>query len=167
MPSVDKIGRHFPLTIAIQIEPHPAALFTAFSAQTWYASLERLALASLDVNILPNDLDQNLANYPFPKPHLSHQSVPVQELANWWQISTQSGLSSPKTLILPTVGLLTERFEAVAENIFMTAGQGKSIWWKVSQSTDIDEGATQLHCFAGLPKEYSFAMLLGDDIDIL
>jgi len=162
MPSVDKIGRHFPLTIAIQIAPHPTALFTAFSAQTWYASLEHLALSSLNGNVSPNDLDQGLANYPFPQLPPGSRFAPIEEFSKWWQVNIQTGLVDYKTLTLPSVSLLHDKFESIAENILISAGQGKSIWWKVSQNAGDDTEATILHCFAGLPQEYRFAMLLSD-----
>jgi type VI secretion system protein ImpM len=160
MPSVDKVGRCFPLMIAIPIMPHPGMLLTILSAQTWYASLERLALASLNVDISPDDLDQKLAEYPFPGLHTSSRPVPGQEekLASWWQIDSPAGLNNCQALSLPAAGLLPELFETAADNLFTTLGFRKSIWWNVSPET----GATRLHCFTGLPPENHFALLLSD-----
>lgn len=163
MPSIDRVGRHFPLTIALQIKPYPEVLFAAFSAHAWYASLEQIALTTLNVNISPEDIDQKLINYPFPKFKPDNRSIQAQELVGWWQIKPQAGLVNHKTLTLPTVNILAEQFEAVAKNIFMTAGQGKSIWWKVSKDIGNNEGATQLHFFTGLPQENHFTMLLSND----
>ena len=42
MPSVDKVGRHFPLTIAIPLEPRPGILATVIAAPSCH--LPRLAL---------------------------------------------------------------------------------------------------------------------------
>lgn len=163
MPSIDKIGRHFPLTIALQTRPRPEALFTAFSAHAWYASLEQLALTSLNVNISPEDLDQGLVGHPFPQSHPGDRPVSAQELANWWKTQPRTESIDHKTFTLPTINLLTRQFEATAENIFMSLGQGKSIWWRVSQDTGMDKEPIQLHCFTGLPQENRFAMLLSND----
>ena len=153
MPSVDKVGRHFPLTIALQVEPQPKVMLGILSAQAWYASLEQVALSSLDFNSSPEDLDRNLAQHPFPKSYSGYPSIFNQELASWWQ---KESWIDHKTLSLPAEDSLTELFEAATEDIFITAGSGKSIWWKVHFET----GATQLHCFTGLPSENYFATLL-------
>lgn len=167
MPSVDKIGRHFPLTIAIQIEPHPDALFTAFTAHTWYASLEIIALSSLNANVSPQDLDQILVNYPFPRLRRCDHSTSLDELAEWWQDISQTGSDNYKTLTIPKTSSLTNQFEDIAKNIFLRKGLGKSIWWKLAQSSVEDTEATDLFCFAGLPKEKNFPMLLsGSGISI-
>lgn len=160
MPSIDKVGRHFPLTIAIQVKSCPKMLFAAFSAQTWYGYLEQLALASLNVNQSPDDLDRNLVIYPFPASCSSDTSIPSQELANWWRTNPHPGFVEQKSLILPTVSILAELFETAGKNLFMSTGKGKSIWWNDS----LDMGASQLLCFTGLPSENSFAALLGETI---
>lgn len=156
MPSIDKVGRHFPLTIAMQIEPCPRMMLTVFSAQTWYASLEQIALAALNVNVLPDVLDQGLSKHPFPIS--DDQSILAQELAIWWQKKSYIGSIDHKTLSLPTASALTELFDAVAKNIFINAGLGKSIWWNVPLET----GMTRLHCFTGLPPANNFATLLSN-----
>lgn len=158
MPSIDKVGRYFPLTIAIQIKPCPEILSTAFSAQSWYDSLEQIALASLDVNQSPEALDRHLVIHPFPTSSISSTSTPSIELANWWTVNPQPGLVAQKNLILPSVSMLAELFEAAGENLFMSIGQGKSIWW--NDSPDI--GTAQLLCFTGLPSENNFSALLGE-----
>ncbi|MBV6388437.1 MAG: hypothetical protein JNIBNLAF_00029 [Nitrosomonas europaea] len=159
MPSVDKIGRCFPLMIATPIEPHPDMLFTVLSAQTWYASLEQLALASLNVNISPDDLDRNLDEHPFPGLHIN-RPVPVQEqeFADWWQLESSTESNDYRTLSLSSPNSLTELFETTADNLLTTRGFGKSIWWNVSPET----GATRLHCCTGLPPANHFALLLSN-----
>ncbi|SDX13610.1 type VI secretion system-associated protein TagF [Nitrosomonas communis] len=163
MPSIDKVGRYFPLTIAAQARPHSSALFTAISAHSWYASLEQLALTSLDVNLSLEVLDQKLRHHPFPHFQPGDQSHSAQELASWWTIKPQTGLMGHKTVTLTTVDSLSGQFEAAAKNIFMTIGEGKSLWWKVSQAISMEEETTQLHCFTGLPPENCFVLLLGHD----
>ena len=48
MPSIDKVGRHFPLALVAEADPAavPAALFAA--AEDWFAGLEDLALSTLE-----------------------------------------------------------------------------------------------------------------------
>ncbi|HQU97583.1 MAG TPA: type VI secretion system-associated protein TagF [Nitrosomonas sp.] len=157
MPSVDKIGRHFPLTIATQIEPHPRTLISLISAQHWYAAIEQIALASLDLNISPDDLDQSLTYHPLPKLYDESYLIDDQKLSEWWQTSSVIGDNS-KSLSLPTSNAFIEIFEKINQDAFSKMGIGKSIWWKV----DFETNQTQLHCFVGLPPENRFTTLLDD-----
>ena len=157
MPSIDKVGRHFPLTIAAEIEPYPQALLSLISSQHWYTALEQVALASLDLNISPDDLDQSLACHPPPILCGESYSIYDQELSHWWQASSLTG-DSQKSLSLPTTNALAEIFKAVNQDVFSKMGIGKSIWWKV----DFETNQTQLHCFSGLPPGNQFATLLND-----
>jgi len=157
MPSIDKVGRHFPLTIAAEIEPYPQALLSLISSQHWYTALEQVALASLDLNISPDDLDQSLACHPPPILCDESYSIYGQELSHWWQASSLTD-DSQKSLSLPTTNALAEIFKAVNQDVFSKMGIGKSIWWKV----DFETNQTQLHCFSGLPPGNQFATLLND-----
>ena len=157
MPSIDKVGRHFPLTIAAEIEPYPQALLSLISAQHWYTALEQVALASLDLNISPDDLDQSLVCHPPPILCDESYSIYDQELSHWWQASSLTD-DSQKSLSLPTTNALAEIFKAVNQDVFSKMGIGKSIWWKV----DFETNQTQLHCFSGLPPGNQFATLLND-----
>jgi len=57
MPSVDRVGRHFPLTIAQPIEP----LAVALAARAWFRALDDAARQVLDVNFTIDDLERELA----------------------------------------------------------------------------------------------------------
>src|SRR5687768_7829840 len=153
MPSVDNVGRYFPLTIALPIDSRPGMMLTVFSTQSWYAALERIALATLNINALPDDLDRNLANNPFPALEPPPQRRDAQELAAWWRAS-DNGL--PKTLVLPTENSLPDLFDAAAEDILTASAAGKSFWWVVPS----EGGPGLLHCFEGLPPENHFAVML-------
>lgn len=156
MPSVDKVGRYFPLTIAIQIKPHPSVLLTTISSQIWFASLEQLALTALNADTLPVDLDRSLAKHPFPTPHSNNQFAPTQEFATWWRTNSRTEPITHKTLSFTNANSLIELFDATAEDLFFSAGLGKSIWWNET----LEVGTTQLHCFTGLPPENCFSTLL-------
>ena len=153
MPSVDRVGRHFPLTIALLNDPRPEMMLTVFSAQRWYATLERIALATLNVNALPDDLERNLADNPFSALEPSPRRHEAQELAAWWRHASNS---PPKTFMLPTETSLPDLLEEAAEDILTASALGKSFWWTVSS----EAGPTQLRCFMGLPPENHFASML-------
>ena len=153
MPSVDNVGRYFPLTIALQVDSRPGMMLTVFSAQSWYATLERIALATLNINALPDDLDRNLADNPFSALEPSPPRRNAQELAVWWRDASNR---LPETFVLPTENSLADLFDAAAEDLLTASARGKSFWWTVG----LEAGPTQLRCFAGLPPENYFASML-------
>ncbi|HEX6708644.1 MAG TPA: type VI secretion system-associated protein TagF [Albitalea sp.] len=57
MPSVDRVGRHFPLTIAQPLDPLAAAL----AAREWFHALDGAARKVLDVDFTVEDLERELA----------------------------------------------------------------------------------------------------------
>src|SRR6478752_5324940 len=60
MPSVDRVGRHFPLTIAAGVEGDVALLDWVENAASWYDRLEELALESLREDFSLDALDAAL-----------------------------------------------------------------------------------------------------------
>jgi type VI secretion system protein ImpM len=56
MPSVDRVGRHFPLTLARPF----ASLAAALAAREWFAALDRAARRVLDVDFTLDDLESEL-----------------------------------------------------------------------------------------------------------
>jgi type VI secretion system protein ImpM len=68
MPSVDRVGRQFPLTVAVPLSSHAAAAALVFGGSDWFARLEDAALAILDVTRDADDLDGALADCPFIPP---------------------------------------------------------------------------------------------------
>ncbi len=62
MPSVDRVGRHFPLTVA-----QPAqSLAAALAARDWYRALDAVARRVLDVDFTIDDLEHALASLAMP-----------------------------------------------------------------------------------------------------
>ena len=68
MPSVDRVGRQFPLTVAIALPSHAAAADAVFEQGRWFAGLEDEALAALDVTRDAEDLERSLGEHPFAAP---------------------------------------------------------------------------------------------------
>ena len=60
MPSVDRVGRHFPLTFAQPCESLAAAL----AASEWFTALDRAARQVLDMAFTPDDLEAQLQALP-------------------------------------------------------------------------------------------------------
>lgn len=72
MPSVDRVGRYFPLTLAAKVNPWPlTALFEPECG--WFAALTDLALASLDYDFDLDGFDERLAQLQ-PDGYVARQS---------------------------------------------------------------------------------------------
>ena len=81
MPSVDSVGRYFPLTIAAAVPDHTLAAVLAASA--WFRAIDAAGRKVLDVNFSPDDLDCELAQVA-PLPVESPDDLQAQRLAATW-----------------------------------------------------------------------------------
>jgi len=61
MPSIDGVGRYFPLTIAAAVTPVEHSLAAALAARDWYRSVDATARKVLDVQFGIDDLEDELA----------------------------------------------------------------------------------------------------------
>jgi type VI secretion system protein ImpM len=149
MPSVDRVGRYFPLTITLPLEAQPGALAAAISAHAWFAGLEEVALRALESDASPDELDAGLAEAAFP--WAPGDGSPAAALAEWWRTTPTAEFAAelPEDLTR-----LDDLVLAAAESVFATAGRGRSLWWSLGT------GSTRLRCFAGLPPPERFADLL-------
>ena len=76
MPSVDHVGRHFPLTIAQPME----TLADTLASRDWFRSIDVLARQVLDVDFTIDDLEQGLAQ--IAKPGAGATDDAMSQLAN-------------------------------------------------------------------------------------
>lgn len=155
MPSVDKVGRHFPLTLAVALGPElhcgPAALE---AAQCWYAEMERIALSALSVDSVADDLERNLAQCPFPAADMGRlsRSAPIERLVSWWQDPSDE----PQSLQLAARSSLTDTLATLAEQFLSQHAAGKALWWSENRTS----GSLDVHCSNRLPAPDYFVELL-------
>jgi type VI secretion system protein ImpM len=144
MPSVDKVGRHFPLTIAATArEP---GLLTAMSESRWFEQVEQVALSTLDE---PFDLDrfdeavEQLALAASPQ-QVSGIARSMQNSAPAWCFS------------LSSMGDVTQCVPKIADYLLDAHLEGHSCWWT--------EGSAKVQPCAlvckGLPSAQIFAAFL-------
>jgi type VI secretion system protein ImpM len=62
MPSVDRVGRRFPLTLAVGLPSDAALVHAVFEAGDWFSDLEDAALGVLDPARGADELERSLAN---------------------------------------------------------------------------------------------------------
>ena len=154
MPSIDKVGRHFPLTIAVALDPQPEMIATVFAANDWFTAIEQIALSSLSMDFQAVELDNQLAAMPFNVPPQADYpgSEAARELASWWA----GRGAEPIVFNLPDSDSINTLLSMSGLNMLSTSGLGRSLWW----TTDELAGTTQLHGFSGLPPDEHFAIFL-------
>jgi type VI secretion system protein ImpM len=76
MPSVDKVGRYFPLTVAIPIDDCANLLSNMASIGEWHKLIEQVMLSTLDTNFSHEQFDANLSNHPLPNLLTSEDTIP-------------------------------------------------------------------------------------------
>lgn len=117
MPSVDKVGRYFPMTAAVQLSEPVSPLMVAATGQSWFEGIENCLLEALDDESLDLDtFDQKLQ--AFLVDEASHSEVDIAGLLeNGFRSSLDDALDVPKAILGLTVGALQEGMDRC------------SIWW--------------------------------------
>lgn len=139
MPSVDRVGRHFPLTLAAGAPGGAAVLDWVANGGAWFGQLEALALSSLEHHFLLDRFDEQLqAMEPL-------SDAPIVGIAG------AAGMRLPLDNV--------DGAAALAPHIAAAALRGQSLWW-TDGSAQVDPG--MLMC-RGLPAPAAFgAMLAGN-----
>ena len=151
MPSVDRVGRHFPLTIVVPIEAAPGSLSVVTSAQSWYATLEDAALATLSIDFSVQDFEARLAVLPFSADAAGAQGTGAAALAGWWLNPSECF-----EMAMPSCDDLHRVMSDASTHCLQSTGCGKSVWWHAIG----DSGPSQLVCFGSLPPPGRYCAML-------
>jgi len=139
MPSVDRVGRHFPLTIAMELPSFAAAAFAAFDGAQWFAGLEEAALAVLDPARGVDDLDGALVQSVFPAPPAAGHDGAIRSLQ-----------------ALPSVEAFGPLAEGEALRAWSDSKGWRALWWTRGRV----DGDSLMLGSAGLPTAEEFTWLL-------
>lgn len=135
MPSVDRVGRHFPLTAALTLpaDTHLGALVGC--AEPWFAHVETLLLSTLRPDADPEAFAAALQRLGMPlcQPRLPACRGPLGQ----WRFAVASA-------------------EGRGWALAQLAGEGGSCWWEA----DGGQGGGSLLCYPGLPAAQSFTDFL-------
>jgi len=144
MPSVDRVGRQFPLTLALSLAPGAAVAHAVFEADEWFGDLEDAALGVLDPSRGPDELDRALSNCGFTPP-----DPPALDGAD-------RGVRR-----LPSI----EEFELVAKAEALRAwtleAGWKGLWWSRGRA----DGTPLMLASASLPTSEEFGWLVEGRVD--
>lgn len=152
MPSVDRIGRYFPLTIAAELTSFDAREPSWHALSQWLGDIERVALEALDVTHSAEDLEAALHAVPIPS-FAPDEDAPADLLK---VVEGMLGVPTLSGTTLSSLELLAPVLGGVAGAMLRAAAFGKTIWWSGNK-----EGLLPLLlCCDGLPPYDDFVVLL-------
>lgn len=144
MPSVDRVGRYFPLTLACPL-PASANLITLLRMPQWFERAEELALSALEDGFNLEAFDTALCALQTPR--LVTDPEPSGEGVDAWQL----GVGSPDAFANACPALLSRALR----EIFLSY----TLWW----TSGSEHVAPSLLCCQGLPtREATTALLNGE-----
>lgn len=143
MPSVDRVGRHFPLTLAASSNGQAAMLEWLENEKPWFDELERLALSSLEADFLLDEFDTALQKI---------SGLPVQAASCRSSMIDQSAWCFG----IENLAELSANIAPVTKDIAQTLLAAHSLWW-TDGSPHV--GPSVLMC-RGLPSASQFTAML-------
>ena len=148
MPSVDRVGRYFPLTLASPLV-QGANPFLFLCTPDWFERAEAVALSGLDEGFDLTEFDTRVlalgsTQAQAPAPPLEPTDPAVREA---WQIEVPSAAQLPQACPVLVARAMEEVFFAY------------SLWW----TTGSERVAPSLLACQGLPAPDGFAALLAGD----
>lgn len=152
MPSVDKVGRYFPLTLCSEVRRPPDSGPQMNTVLDWLENLEHAALATLDVERNAQALEDALSALPFP------EWCPTDDVAASLapRLAGSLGAGSPSVFSLDGYDNLLPLLGATAVVLLQAALQRRSLWWSGTTAA----GQATLFCADGLPAVHQFTRML-------
>jgi type VI secretion system protein ImpM len=160
MPSVDRAGRYFPLTLAAPISPAASTLLTVTAAEHWFGQLEDIALWALQPEATLEGVEARLSHQtlaPVPaRPDARDDWEVALHVARWW---TKPG--HPLSLRMASTHTLPAIAEFAAAHLMDSQSQGRTLWWM----RDAVAGSITLRGWQGMPPPVEYATLLQESRD--
>ncbi|BBQ01094.1 type VI secretion-associated protein (plasmid) [Burkholderia sp. SFA1] len=143
MASVDRVGRHFPLTVAASPPCAPATGAEVAALWRWLSAIEGVALAALDFDHGIERLDEQLAALPMP--------IPAPPCAD--------ALDEP--CIVHSADALADTLAHAFAPLWQAGARGTSLWTSAqAQHEASDASAFTVWPVRGLPDTALFTALL-------
>ncbi len=145
MPSVDRVGRYFPLTLAVPLDNDSNLMRLLTDTNDWFLAAEELALSSLEDNFEIDVFDQSIQTLDAPKiPAGPEKVAPYRTDRPAWQFNSPSA-SGPGENMAVCID------QTLINNLF----QAYSLWWtqgseRITPSLLITEGLPPVNSFSGL-----------------
>ena len=144
MPSVDRVGRYFPLTIVVLLASGVDLLAVPVAASVWFAKAEELAQSALADDFDFDGFDAQVAALGAPETGEPGLAAAITEAAAGLRVA------------IPSADAVDQAYRQLAARAVNAACPRCSLWW-TSGSQDV--AATFLAC-NGLPSAEGFAAFL-------
>lgn len=154
MPSVDKVGRYFPLCVAAVLPGLVGGADELRALLRWLDRIEALALATLDTRHLVQQFDDALLAEPPPLPR---RAATVATLAR--PLAAQLRGASGGLLRLPPDGALEDVLIDLGCRTLADSARGATLWWAAMHPG----GDGPVFACRGLPDEARFTAMLRVD----
>lgn len=152
MPSVDRVGRYFPLTLAAPLPALPGNTAEVEALLNWLHQLDDAAADALHDDWDVAQLEAELARLPLPALAASTGHAPALDAL----AAVLQGSSSHAALPLDSRADLSALLAQGASRQWQNATQGLAFWWAESS-----QDAPCSLVSRGLPQGEGFAALLG------
>ncbi|MFQ5773096.1 MAG: type VI secretion system-associated protein TagF [Kiloniellaceae bacterium] len=154
MPSVDSVGRYYPMSIAV-VQPLPGNLFAlAARGQDWFARAEETALYCLENGFLPAAFEERLDALGAPPGGLCAPAAPAASPA----LDSARGLGW-RIEVNALSHLSTEVYPGLLDEVLGARFAPYSLWWTAGSS----EISPRLLVYGGLPPADDFSWFLAGD----
>lgn len=145
MPSVDSVGRYFPLLVMRDADHAPDNVLGLSQLSTWYDSVGRCTLATLQPHARLEQFEAQLAGVVTPD--ASGSALPVHAAGGDLQLEVPDA-----TRWLPDA-------PAIALGAVLAGMTGRSLWWPLIPGATTPQ-SVRVHRVQGLPSAERFAAML-------
>lgn len=139
VPSVDSVGRYFPITIAVPLRNGENPFSIQVEAETWFARLSEIAIDALQNTLLADTLLEKFPNFPMGE----EPRIVLDQESDVFVVSGESGIS--------------QHYPSLIERLYKMQAKSFSLWW-CSGSQHLQ--STSILC-PGLPDPSMYCAMLG------
>jgi type VI secretion system protein ImpM len=140
MPSVDRVGRYFPLVLAVPLPGHVAPTKLIEGARAWFDGVEQLALSSLEDRFDLEVFDRSVRALGTPP----------------YDATRNPAENAGFRIGLDGEGRLGETYGRILDQVLVGFGSRFSLWW----TTGSDRVTSSLLIAPGLPAPQNYAAFL-------
>ncbi|MCK5870969.1 MAG: type VI secretion system-associated protein TagF [Methyloprofundus sp.] len=143
MPSVDRVGRYFPLILASEIDEQETLEFILAQNHQWFTQLEQVALAGLDGELSLEQFSEIVLAIDMPNTEKINCEVEIGQVNNVLETNLISEVKFDNS------GALADALSVAMLNI----DKGCSFWLQMEVGC--------VHIYQGLPTPHDYSRMIG------
>ena len=147
MPSVDSVGRYFPLSLAAELDEIVSPLQIASSLSAWFVTLEDMALSALEDPFDLQEFDRRIATLSIPS---------LADAIQFGHGPANGPGSAPLYVALDAEQNPAHAYPTILDQLLRNTYANYSLWW----TSGSDHVAPCLIACGGLPPARGYTALL-------